>query len=119
MRSCSFTRIIVISYLTFSFSFVFSQNDYLDSLFVKKGEIYFSLNTPKNKTGISKIISIDHKTNSKKTFAYANKSQFINFLDLEIEFEIINDDIDSLILNGSRANWNFYPNYQEVGRAHV
>ena len=113
MRSCSLTRIIAIIYLTFSFSVIFSQYDYLDSLFVNKGEIYFSLNTPKNKTGISKIISIDHKTNSKKTFAYANKSQFINFLDLDIEFEIINDDIDTLILNGSRANWNFYPNYQE------
>ena len=99
MRSCSLTRIIAIIYLTFSFSVIFSQYDYLDSLFVNKGEIYFYFNTPKNKTGIRKIISIDHKTNSKKTFAYANKNQFINFLDLDIEFEIIKDDIDSLILN--------------------
>ena len=67
----------------------FSQN--IDDLFSKKGEIYFSFEYEnKNQLNeLSKIISIDHKTNTEIAFAYANKKEFSEFLRLDIDYTII------------------------------
>ena len=79
-------KIFLISSLLFGVNSFFSQNSIVDSLFSIKGEQYFSFDLPKNINTVSKIISIDHKSNSQKIYAYANKKEFIDFLDLEIPF---------------------------------
>ena len=69
--------------------FSFSQN--VDDLFSKKGEIYFSFEY-ENKNQLNKlsaIISIDHKTNDKIAYAYANKSEFTKFLQQGISYQLI------------------------------
>ena len=65
--------------ITFIFIFLsinlYSQSSFVDSLFSSKGEQYFSLTSSRdiNLNKLSKIISIDHKTNDQTIFAYANK----------------------------------------------
>ena len=69
--------------------FSFSQN--IDEIFGENGEIYFSFEY-KNKSQLdklSKIISIDHKTNGEMAFAYANKKEFTKFLEKGINYTII------------------------------
>ena len=113
MKFFNINKILLISSLFFVVNSFFSQISLLDSLFRNKGEQYFSFDPPKNINIVSKIISIDHKSNAQKIYAYANKKEFIDFLDLEIPFEILNNEIQILDSTTSRSSWNFYPNYQE------
>lgn len=113
MKFLWFNKIILSCILLFFFNNSFSQNNLVDSLFSIRGEQYFSFDPPKNVNTVSKFISIDHKTNSHKVYAYANKKEFLDFLDLNIPFEIINDEIQLVDPTASRSLWNFYPNYQE------
>ena len=58
----------------------FTQN--IDELFLERGELNFSFEY-KNKNqlnDISDIVSIDHKTNAERAYAYANKKEFSEFL---------------------------------------
>ena len=90
----------------------FSQN--IDDLFSTRGEIYFSFEY-KNKSqlnSMSNVISIDHKTNAKLAFAYANKKEFTEFLKFNIKHTIIPYK-PLKIINGSKNNWDYYPTYQE------
>jgi len=67
----------------------------INQIFSEKNEIYFSFNT-ENKTQLdrlSKIISLDHKTNKIRAYAYANKKQFKKFLQKNIEFKIIDNSV--------------------------
>ena len=92
--------------------FGFSQN--INDLFAEKGEVYFSFQY-KNKIQlnmISDIVSIDHKTNADFAYAYANKNEFLEFLALEIEYNIIKKRPFKYVQE-SKNNWNFYPTYQE------
>ena len=41
------------------------------------------------------------------------KTEFINFLSLEIKYNLINDDIKIPVSNFSKSSWNYYPTYQE------
>ena len=91
MKFFNINKILLISSLFFVVNSFFSQISLVDSLFRNKGEQYFSFDHPKNINIVSKIISIDHKSNAKKIYAYANKKEFIDFLDLEIPFEILNN----------------------------
>ena len=92
-----------------------SQSSFVDSLFSSRGEQYFSISNSRDIdiNNLSKLISIDHKTNAQTIFAYANKNQFIDFLKLEIDYQIIEDVINISQTNKTRSNWNFYPTYQE------
>ena len=86
----------------------------INEIFTKKGEVYFSFQH-KNKSKLnelSKIISIDHKTNAEIAFAYANKKEFSEFLKLNIDYTIIKKRPINFT-NGSKNNWNYYPTYQE------
>ncbi len=89
-----------------------SQN--VDSLFNDKGEIFFSFEY-RNKVelnNISKIVSIDHKITPELAYAYANKKEFLKFLDLNKEYNIIElkpKKFDNL----NKNNWNYYPTYEE------
>ena len=94
---------------------VYSQvsKNYVDSIFEKKGEQYFSFdnNNQIDLSYVSKLISIDHKSNENMIYAYANKAEFIDFF--EIKYNLINDDIKIPVSNFSKSSWNYYPNYQE------
>lgn len=86
----------------------------IDNLFIERGEIYFSFEY-ENKQQlniISDIISIDHKTNGELAFAYANKKEFLDFLELAIDYTIIpHKPLDFKCKN--KNSWNYYPTYQE------
>ena len=89
-----------------------SQN--IDDLFSEKGEVYFSFQY-KNKSqlnNLSKIISIDHKTNDEIAYAYANKSEFTKFLQKGIGYQLIEKKPLNYI-NNSKNNWDYYPTYTE------
>ncbi|MEE2931145.1 MAG: M14 family zinc carboxypeptidase [Bacteroidota bacterium] len=93
--------------------FSFSQN--IDEIFGKNGELYFSFEY-KNKSQLdklSKIISIDHKTNGEMAFAYANKKEFAKFLEKGINYTIIKKEIPDFTNNNSKNNWDYYPTYNE------
>ena len=90
----------------------FTQN--IDELFLERGELNFSFEY-KNKNqlnDISDIVSIDHKTNAERAYAYANKKEFSEFLKLGIDYKIIPKKIISYN-NGSKNNWDYYPTYEE------
>ena len=92
--------------------FCLSQN--IDDLFSKRGEIYFSFkyNNRGQLNDISKIVSLDHKTDETYAFAYANKKEYLNFLERDINHKII--PFKPLnFTNGNKNNWDYYPSYQE------
>ncbi len=101
-----------ILFLLFIPFLVISQN--INEIFTEIGEVFFSFQY-KNKSKLnelSKIISIDHKTNAEIAFAYANKKEFSEFLKLNIDYTIIKKKPLNFT-NGSKNNWNYYPTYQE------
>ncbi len=86
----------------------------INEIFSKKGEVNFSFKY-KNKqqlNELSKIISIDHKTNAHTAYAYANKKEFTEFLKQNIEYTIIKKEILNFD-NHAKNNWNYYPTYME------
>ena len=100
--------------LLFLFFPILSFSQSIDHLFFEKGEINFSFQY-KNKLQlnmISNIVSIDHKTNADLAYAYANQKQFLAFIKLGIDYEIIEKKIIQFE-NGSANNWSYYPTYEE------
>ncbi|MBC8267055.1 MAG: zinc carboxypeptidase [Flavobacteriales bacterium] len=89
-----------------------SQN--INEIFSERGEVYFSFeyNNKNQLNKISDIISVDHKTNSEIAYAYANKKEFSDFLNIGIDYTIIPKKIPSYN-NTNKNNWNYYPTYQE------
>ncbi|MAO71112.1 MAG: hypothetical protein CMD02_01210 [Flavobacteriales bacterium] len=89
-----------------------SQSD--DKLFSESGEIYFSFQyeSKDQLNELSKIISLDHKTNSHNAFAYANKKEYEEFLKLNINHNIIEKPTLNY-KNGDKSSWNYYPSYPE------
>ncbi len=94
---------------------VFSQKT--AELFSEKGEVYFSFKY-KNKNQLdrlSKIISLDHKTNATMAYAYANQKEFKDFLKENIDYQLIDKKLAFInaIKSETKNNWDFYPTYQE------
>tara|TARA_Y100000766_G_scaffold78289_1_gene66557 strand:+ start:5369 stop:6931 length:1563 start_codon:yes stop_codon:yes gene_type:complete len=85
----------------------------IDKIFQNKNEIYFSFNykSKHQLDELSKIISLDHKIEKTRAFAYANKKQFENFLEKNINFELIDKTV--FYDNISKNNWDFYPTYNQ------
>ena len=90
----------------------YSQN--IDYFFSERGEINFSFiyKSKSQLNSISKIVSIDHKTDSKLAYAYANKTEFTEFLKFGIDYKIIKKN-PTIFLDKNKSNWNFYPTYEE------
>ena len=61
---------------------------------------------------ISDIVSIDHKTNADLAYAFANKSEFTDFLQKGISYQII-EKKPLNYTNNSKNNWDYYPTYIE------
>ena len=60
---------------------------------------------------MSKIISLDHKTNSFNLFII-NKKEYEEFLKLNINHNIIEKPTLNY-KNGDKSSWNYYPSYPE------
>ena len=88
----------------------------LDDLFKDKKEVYFKFKfeSVAKTNSLSNIISIDHKSNKKEIYAYANKSEFEQFLKLGIKHEVIADNVPiSVNYSSNKNNWDYYPTYTE------
>ncbi|MFL2585396.1 MAG: M14 family zinc carboxypeptidase [Parvicellaceae bacterium] len=107
------SRIYIVVFLMIVPFFIFSQN--IDKIFESSGEVHFSFDyhNKKQLDKLSKIISIDHQTNNIKAYAYANKTEFENFLNQGIDYNIINDKRDLKSPDNKRSNWDFYPSYPQ------
>ena len=114
--------IIILSFLSvLNFSFAQSGETelqkalkYLDS----KGEVYFTFEVfdKSRLNDLSLIISIDN-VNGNIVYAYANKTEFKNFLKLKISFKTLphpgDIDFDPNMKSrcDSQLDWDFYPTY--------
>jgi hypothetical protein len=128
-NSLKYSPVCLIGFVFFSIcNPLLSQNrcsHVLDSLFSDRGEVYFSFRI-EDKEGIPKLtrlISIDNVT-GKTIHAYANRHEFGDFLQRNIEYTIlpppslalrvdeINPVKQQFQLDG-RTVWDFYPSYQQ------
>ena len=91
-----------------------------DEIFNDKFEIYFRFeNKDISFDRLTRIISIDSKTNQEWVYAYANKNEFTEFLNLKINYEILQHP-GTLIIPKMRSDiniknideWDFYPTYE-------
>jgi len=92
---------------------------YIDDIFSSRGEVYFKFNV-NNKAEInqlSQIISVDHFKNN-EVYAYANKTEFINFLNYNYFYTILPPPsslfapVMSNYANIKSTNlWDAYPTY--------
>ena len=107
--------LILCLLLNFLPSSCFAQS--IADLFSEKGEVYFSFDySSKNQLNqLSKIISIDHKTNASTAYAYANKKEFKEFMQTGIDYKVVKKPLFNYVSAGksSKNNWDFYPSYQE------
>ncbi|MFZ4740234.1 MAG: M14 family zinc carboxypeptidase [Bacteroidales bacterium] len=114
--------------LFYSFFFLFStskaQNtipisEQVEKIFGKKTEIQFkfTITSKAEIKKLTKIISIDN-VNGNEVFAYSNKKDFANFLQLNYDYQIINTEenrtdikmLDNINSKDVQA-WDFYPTY--------
>jgi len=118
--------------VTLMFTFVFSsaiaqknKQQTLDDLFLKNGEVYFyfQIFSREEIPVLTKVISIDN-VKGNEVYAYANRKEFSNFLDLDYTYTILPHP--GTLLNESELNmggnqksphsgtvWNFYPTYSQ------
>lgn len=63
----------------------------VEAAFQDRTEVYFSFkaDTKSQVNSLSKIVSIDHRSNTNEVRAYANKKQFADFLALEIPYTLL------------------------------
>lgn len=95
------------------------DENYFDSLFSTKGEIYFTfLKGNHDLANLSRIISID-RVQGESIFAYANRREFAEFLKHENNFVILPHPGDLLpevkmldqVNTKEAKDWDFYPTY--------
>ena len=81
----TYLLVIIVLFFSLDVSGQFSQSQ-LSNLFDERGETYFKFANSNTKVlqQLNKVISID-KVTDKEVFAYANKSEFAEFLEFEIE----------------------------------
>ncbi len=119
---------LLIVLFSLSVSPLYSQVDgqnRVDSIFTQWGEIYFkfSVTSRTEVESLTRIISIAN-VKDHEVFAYANREQFRNFLELHFPYTILPNpgsflketDLlpETLPQNGkSPSVWNFYPTYQQ------
>lgn len=122
---------ILIAILFYSLASLFSMlhaQDYnqktLDSLFNERGEVYFKFSIPDldDVHTLTRIISIDNVIGH-EVFAYANRKEFSEFIQLKLVFTLLPHPgtlLSESELNPysgtdqrNRTTWNFYPTYQQ------
>jgi hypothetical protein len=116
--------IILVQFFILIFlpNLMLSQNQQtIHEIFNGRGEVYFRFKNS-NQADIhflTKMISIDHKTSVDWIYAYANKNEFENFLNLNKAYEIlphpgslINPKLKSYVDIKAPNEWDFYPTYE-------
>jgi hypothetical protein len=92
----------------------------IEQIFNGRGEVYFRFeNSPeKDIHFLTNIISIDHNTSENRIYAYANKKGFQDFLNLNLNYELLSPPgslIQPKMLNHvdikAIDEWDFYPTY--------
>jgi hypothetical protein len=100
----------------------FSQQDNFEKIYrelEERGEVYFIFPSSADSVHFfSRILSVDNYIND-SIYAYANKKQFIKFLDLKIPFRhLLPPSLQiqqSRLKNATNESWN-YPSYDEYVR---
>lgn len=119
-RKLFFLIINIIIFNSLFSSEIQRNQNFIDSIFQNKGEVYFKFNiNSKNEiVSLTNIISIDN-INKNIVFAYANKSEFQEFLNLNFSFEILpspGKKINPKMLNDFNKetlnDWDYYPTYE-------
>jgi PKD repeat protein len=117
LKKYTFILIIILSFISV---ISYSQNNIIDSIFQNKSELTFKFKA-KSKlqvdTLITNIVSVDaYNSTSLTGIAVASKTQFINFLKLNIPYWVIVKDQSKAINMASTVSqmalWNKYPYYQ-------
>jgi len=114
---------IIFCFCILNFSFAqknvkqLTQRQRIDSIFKKRGEIYFKfdISSKKEINILTKIISIDNVKNE-HVFAYANRKEFKKFKDLGYQYEILYKSGKTRALTmattvAEMQNWDRYPVY--------
>ena len=118
MKFKTLKKIFLLCFFFFFIFSAFSQNE-IDSLFNKQSEIYFKFNILSRSeiNTLTRIISIDN-VKGNQVFAYANKKEFLKFLQLKYTYTILKHPsslINPKMYDKSKKgsyNWNAYPTYQ-------
>ncbi|MCF8297692.1 MAG: T9SS type A sorting domain-containing protein [Saprospiraceae bacterium] len=107
----------------FLISFSFAQKSIgkidVEYIFKDRGEVYFKFKI-KDKSELNlltKIISIDN-VKANDVFAYANKNEFVKFVNLNYDFDVLkppSEDVEVLMLDWNQIqkskSWDYYPTY--------
>lgn len=97
-----------------------SQQEFIASLFKERIELYFKFNISDNKElfNLSSIISVD-EINGDEIFAYANKNEFSDFLELGYDYTaltppsmLIIPEMKNSVNLKEIKDWDFYPTYE-------
>ena len=119
MKKVLFLLAFVTLYTANSIAQTKQQGKIVDELFKKTKEVYFEFNyTSKAQLSeLTKIISIDHGTNAITAKAYANKNEFLKFLQFNIPYTILKRPNElanvTMVKSGAefRAAVSAYPTY--------
>ncbi len=116
-----FSTVLIILFTGFSIlSFGQQKEEILTQLFKERGELYFKfeINSLKEIHTLTRIISIDNLKGT-TIYAYANKKQFGNFLDLGYSYEaltppsmLIIPEMKESVSVKDILDWDFYPTYE-------
>ena len=108
--------------LAFLSGFSQKQESTICELFKERGEVYFRFEIPLDISPevMTRIVSIDRKsTDDGYLYAYANQKEFMQFVDLDIDFEILpapgivpNVSMRSKVDVKQITEWDFYPSYE-------
>lgn len=92
----------------------------VEEIFADTKEIYFSFQAddPVSLERVGRIISIDKLTSDRQVFAYANKKTFTQFLDENIDYQLLKHPgtlikprmLDNIDIKAIQS-WDFYPTY--------
>ncbi len=97
-----------------------SQQEIITSLFKDRGELYFKFNISDTKelAVLSNMISID-EINADEIYAYANKNEFSDFLELDFDYTaltppsiLIIPEMKNSVNLKEIEDWDFYPTYE-------
>jgi len=104
-----------------SVSVLMAQNeDVINGLFQKRGEVYFKFkpSSEKDIRTLTNIISIDN-VKFDEVYAYANKKEFVKFLESGLNYTVLphpgdisNPNMKNSINIKGTLDWDFYPTYE-------
>lgn len=94
----------------------FGQVDIAKNKLAKRGEVYFKFN--KSIYGvpyISSLVSVD-RVKGDTIYAFANSAEFSRFLNLNIQFQVLDSEgesVDPNLITAQKSAWSYYPSYTQ------